>query len=48
MKRIETKVYSENAQNVLKLDIRNNPIQEEDGEAQTVMANVANTLRAVR
>ncbi|KAI9778752.1 MAG: hypothetical protein M1816_003914 [Peltula sp. TS41687] len=37
---------SESAQNVLKLDIRNAPIQEEEDDAQTAMANVANTLRA--
>ncbi|OCK78258.1 hypothetical protein K432DRAFT_332433 [Lepidopterella palustris CBS 459.81] len=29
-----------------KVDIRNAPIQEEDGDAETVLANVANTLRA--
>ena len=30
-----------------KVDIRNAPIQEEDGDAETALANVANTLRAV-
>ena len=30
-----------------KLDIRNDPIQEEDGDAETALAHVANTLRAV-
>ncbi|KAF2455241.1 Muniscin C-terminal mu homology domain-containing protein [Lineolata rhizophorae] len=29
-----------------KVDIRNAPIQEEDGDAETALANVANTLRA--
>ncbi|KAI9683383.1 MAG: hypothetical protein M1829_005455 [Trizodia sp. TS-e1964] len=29
-----------------KLDIRNDPIQEEDGDADAALANVANTLRA--
>lgn len=31
-----------------KLDIRNAPIQEEDGDADAALANMANTLRAVR
>lgn len=30
-----------------KLDIRNEPIREEDGEAQSAVLNVANTLRVV-
>lgn len=30
-----------------KLDIRNEPIHEEDGDAQSALSNVANTLRAV-
>lgn len=31
-----------------KVDIRNAPIPEEDGDANAALANVANTLRAVR
>lgn len=31
-----------------KLDIRNAPIQEEDGDADAATANLVNTLRAVR
>lgn len=31
-----------------KVDIRNAPIAEEDGDASAAMANVANTLRMVR
>ncbi len=31
----------------LKLDIRKEPIPEEDGDAQSAFSNVANTLRAV-
>lgn len=30
-----------------KLDIRSEPIQEEDSDAQSALSNVANTLRAV-
>jgi hypothetical protein len=30
-----------------KLDIRNAPIQEEDGDADAATANLVNTLRAV-
>jgi hypothetical protein len=30
-----------------KLDIKNAPIQEEDGDANAAIANMANTLRAV-
>lgn len=30
-----------------KLDIRNAPIQEEEGDVDAALANVANTLRAV-
>ena len=30
-----------------KMDIRNEPIHEEDRDAQTALSNVANTLRAV-
>ena len=37
----------ESEQPQFKLDIRNEPIQEEDGDAQTAMSKVANTLRAV-
>ncbi|KAI9891546.1 MAG: hypothetical protein M1814_002669 [Vezdaea aestivalis] len=37
---------SESQQPQFKLDIRNHPIQEEDGDAETALANVANTLRA--
>ncbi|SLM37512.1 Muniscin C-terminal [Lasallia pustulata] len=37
---------SEAEQPQFKLDIRNEPIREEDGEAQTALSNVANTLRA--
>ena len=32
----------------MKVDIRNAPIQEEDGDADAAIANVASTLRAVR
>lgn len=39
--------YSETEQPQFKLDIRNEPIREEDGDAQTALSNVANTLRAV-
>jgi hypothetical protein len=37
-----------NPQPQFKLDIRNAPIQEEDGDADAALANMANTLRAVR
>lgn len=39
--------YSETEQPQFKLDIRNEPIREEDGDAQTALSNVANTLRVV-
>ena len=38
---------TENDQPQFKLDIRNQPIQEEDGDAQKALSNMANTLRAV-
>lgn len=37
-----------NAPPQFKLDIRNAPIQEEEGDADAALANMANTLRAVR
>ncbi|KZF25203.1 hypothetical protein L228DRAFT_280460 [Xylona heveae TC161] len=42
----EQEAASENAAPQFKLDIRNDPIQEEDGDAESALANVANTLRA--
>ena len=39
--------YSDQNQPQFKLDIRNAPIHEEDGDAETALANVASTLRAV-
>lgn len=39
-------LYSE-SEPQFKLDIRNEPIHEEDGDAQSALSNVANTLRAV-
>ena len=37
----------ESDQSQFKLNIKNEPIQEEDGDAQAALSNVANTLRAV-
>ena len=39
---------SDNPPPQFKLDIRNAPIQEEEGDADAALANMANTLRAVR
>lgn len=39
-------IYSE-AEPQFKLDIRNEPIQEEEDKAKSALSNVANTLRAV-
>lgn len=40
--------YSDSEQSGLKLNIRNEPIREEDPDAQSAFSSVANTLRAVR
>lgn len=45
LKRIRSESDTANSQ--FKLDIRNEPIHEEDSDAQTALSNVANTLRAV-
>lgn len=42
----EALVANETPTPQFKVDIRNAPIQEEDGDAETALANVANTLRA--
>ncbi|KAI9815627.1 MAG: hypothetical protein M1832_005258 [Thelocarpon impressellum] len=42
----EQEAATENAQPQFKLDIRSDPIHEEDGDAETALANVASTLRA--
>ncbi|KAI9809244.1 MAG: hypothetical protein M1825_002535 [Sarcosagium campestre] len=42
----EQEAAGDNGQPQFKLDIRNAPIREEDGDAATAMSNVANALRA--
>jgi quercetin dioxygenase-like cupin family protein len=39
--------FNEAQNNQFKVDIRNAPIQEEDGDASAALANVAHALRAV-
>jgi hypothetical protein len=38
---------SDQSNSQLMVDIKSNPIQEEDGDASAALANVANTLRSV-
>lgn len=40
-------ITSRESEPQFKLDIRNEPIHEEDRDAQSALSNVANTLRAV-
>ena len=48
MARAQQEAAAESDSAHFKLDIRSEPIREEDGAAQTALSNVANTLRAVR